>query len=190
MSGEDKQLLIGGAAALLVLGLGVAAYLGTPSRPPVEAPASAEYVVPVQADRAEKELERQDGSSTTRRAQKPLLTGTVREPRVRPEKFVFGVERGLRTKEEAFKACYAAELEQDPKARGRALLQLSIDENSEITGANAEMRGIPSMGLKACLLKATEDIVFGEVDEPTVVWWPLDMWPDRGLIIQSGSEAQ
>lgn len=181
MSGDDKQLLIGGIAALAVLGLGLGAWLFASQPAPSEPPRDADKRVPVEADKA---LVKGDPGQT-QRAQKPLLTSTVREPRVRPEHLVHGVERSLNEQKDAFAACYATELERKPNAKGRALLQLSIDENSEVSGLNVELRGIASMGLKTCLMNATQAVVFGEIEEPALVWWPLDMWPDRGLIIQS-----
>ena len=186
MDAEDRQLLIGGLAALAVLGLGLAAYLGASSPPPAQAPVDADRRIPLQAHEAPRGPAAA-GSSTTRRAQKPLLTSSIREPRVRPEHLSLRVGRALRTNEAAFAACYATELETSPKAKGRALLQLSIDESSEVTSANVELRGIPSLALKGCLMAAAQEIVFGEIDEPAIVWWPLDMWPDRGLIIQTAA---
>jgi hypothetical protein len=183
MGGDDKQLLIAAAAALLVLGLGLVAYFsaGSGDRPMAEPPTDADdrVIVPAQPD-----LTLEKRSPPTGRAQQPLLTATIRDPRVRPEHLTRGVEQDLRASEAEFKACYATELETNPKAKGRALLQFSIDENSEVSAINVELRAIPSMALKYCLEAAGRTVVFGSVDEPALVWWPLLMWPDKGLSIQ------
>jgi hypothetical protein len=209
MGGDDKQLLFGTGAALLVLALGLVAYFSTssstppPAKPPPEARARASVTkaarpdavipvpprvddatpVPEQPEAPAEQDEADEGSSL--RSRLPKLHSGTQEPRVRPEHLTASIEEDLRASEAEFQACYATELERRPSAKGRALLQFSIDENSEVSSINVELRAIPSMDLKLCLQGVAEQVVFGSVDEPAIVYWPLLMWPDKGLSVQS-----
>ncbi len=210
MGGDDKQLLFGTAAALVVLALGLVAYLTTSSSAPSPAPPTPEARArasvtkaaqpstiipspptpdrvdpappPEAADPADPP---ETGSGPTRRSRVPQLVSSTQEPRVRPAHLTAAIETDLRASEAAFQDCYATELETRPNAKGRAVLQFSIDENSEVSSIKVELRAIPSMDLKLCLQGVAEQVVFGGVDEPAVVFWPLLMWPDKGLSVQS-----
>jgi len=208
MGGDDKQLLFGTGAALLVLALGLVAYCSSgssapsPPLPTPEARARAtvtkvsqpNLLIPTspsgEADGADgapptETAPPADADSGTRQSRMPLLGSSTREPRVRPAHLTAAIETDLRASEAAFQDCYARELETRPDAKGRAVLQFSIDENSEVSSIKVELRAIPSMDLKLCLQGAAEQVVFGSVEEPAVVFWPLLMWPDKGLSIQS-----
>lgn len=190
MGGDDKQLLFGAAAALLVLTLGLVAYLraGSPEAPAVAPPETptGKRLVLAGSDKTQRP-ERSAGADAAAppRSRVPMLDAGTREPRVRPAHLTAGIERDLRASEAAFQACYATELKTRPDAKGRAVLQFSIDENSEVSSIGVELRAIPSIPLKQCLEGVAQEVVFGSVDEPAVVWWPLLMWPDKGLSVQS-----
>ncbi len=206
MGGDDKQLLFGTVAALLVLGLGLVAYLSSgssppaPTTPPPEARARASVTkaarpsalipTPPRADAVTEPPVQPQGPAEpdedgARRSRLPQLASSTQEPRVRPEHLTASIETDLRASEADFQACYAAELERRPGAKGRAVLQFAIDENSEVSSINVELRAIPSMDLKRCLQGVAEEVVFGSVDEPAIVYWPLLMWPDKGLSVQA-----
>ena len=209
MGGDDKQLLFGTVAALLVLALGLVAYFSGSSSAPsppiptpeararatvtkvsqpnllIPAPRSGEAGGGEEDEAAATEAEPPAADSGTRRSRLPQLGSSTREPRVRPKHLTAAIETDLRASEAAFQDCYAAELETRPDAKGRAVLQFSIDENSEVSSIKVELRAIPSMDLKLCLQGVAEQVVFGSVEEPAVVFWPLLMWPDKGLSIQS-----
>ncbi len=199
MGGEDKQLLAGAAAALVVLAVGVVAYLyasSTDPAPDVPAatavalrPSSARMrkpAVPQAASTADAPADGDPAQKPDRRASRlPQLNSDTNVPVVRPAYLTAAIEKDLRASEAAFQACYAAELQVRPQAKGRAVLRFSIDENSEVSSISVELRAIPSMSLKFCLEGVAQEVVFGSVDEPATVWWPLLMWPDKGLSVQS-----
>jgi|GEM_PF-3902222 len=182
--GESRQLMVAGAAAVGVLGLGAYLWFGMAgSAPAPEAPDVSNIAVQPRAPRAGVSA---DGASPERKraAPPPSMVAGLKQPSVRPPEQTAAVHTALLAIEGALQACFNDVLAERPGSKGRAILQFDVTDGALAGPVAVELRAIPSPSLRDCFVAATPSADFSGVQGQTRVLWPLLMWPDKGLSVQ------
>lgn len=202
-TGENRQLMVAAAAAVLVLGGGAFLWFGrsapeAPAPPPRHLSAgepleSGERIpepstlAPYVSGAAGMDpAEAAATAERNRRKKPPVPTGvaSVKEPRVRPPAAMDAVHQALIPLTEEFQGCFDTELLERKDARGRAILMFSVEDGELASDVSVELRAIPSIPLRDCFARVAQTADFSGVEGTVSVFWPLLMWADRGLILQ------
>ncbi|MCO4769783.1 MAG: hypothetical protein KDA24_07100 [Deltaproteobacteria bacterium] len=205
--GENRQLLIATAVALLVLGGGAFLWFGqtaetsrsepldtkgrslTPMMPPTPATvtggAPREAATPMDPMEAAKTAEK-----NRRRNPLPSMVPGLKSPSVRPPALTQAVYASLQPLEADFQACYDTALKADRTSKGRAILMFNVENGALQGDVSVELRAIPSVELRDCFGDLVPKADFSGVQGLARVLWPLAMWPERGLVVQAPVEDE
>jgi hypothetical protein len=87
------------------------------------------------------------------------------------------VERLVRGRLPAFRACYASELEKDAHLKGRMLLELTVEPTGGVSLADVKTSTLGSSAADLCVGKAARDLHFRSRPgaPPVIITFPLDL---------------
>jgi hypothetical protein len=87
------------------------------------------------------------------------------------------VERLIRNRLPAFRACYATELEKDAHLKGRMVLELTVEPTGGVSLADVKSSTLASSAADLCVGKAARDLHFRSRPgaPPVLITFPIDL---------------